>query len=127
MAHPIPQTKPQSRGQPHLVADDAGNTGCLLDHFAHVVEGFHVEGNQDSMARPEPHIVPLGNCRSCEPAVSEPAALVEFGKVSACGHYAFRRSVGSAHQGFHWSGTPPLFCTLRCELRLNCASPDDME
>jgi hypothetical protein len=51
-----------------------------------VVEGFHIEGNQDSVARREPHVIPLRNCRPCEPAVSEPAALVNPGKVRTCAH-----------------------------------------
>src|SRR5215471_21596870 len=91
MANRATEPEPQGQSESHLVADDAGNTARLLDHFAHPVERFHVKGNEDSVGGAQPHIVPSCNRRLCEPAISKPAAFVRPRKVGICAHEQLRQ------------------------------------
>src|SRR5262249_22917389 len=86
MANRATEPEPQGQSESYLVADDAGDTARLLDHFAHPVERFHVEGDEDSVSGAQPHIVPSCNRRLCESAISKPAAFVRPRKVVTCAH-----------------------------------------
>jgi hypothetical protein len=86
MANRATEPEPQGQSESYLVADDAGDTARLLDHFAHPVERFHVEGNEDSVSGAQPHIVPSCNRRLCESAINKPAAFVRPRKVGTYAH-----------------------------------------
>src|SRR5262249_20082048 len=86
MANRAAEPKPQGHSESHFVANDAGNTARLLDHFAHLIERFHVEGNEDSVGGAQPHIIPSCNRRLCEPAISKPATFVKPRKVGTYAH-----------------------------------------
>ena len=70
------EPQPQSCCQADFVSDDSLDCGRLLNDQMHLIEGFHVERDQDAVRRSQAHIMPFSDGSARNSSVSQPACLV---------------------------------------------------